>query len=125
MSAWRRGGSSGLEARSTGSSPSASTDLVRRLAGGPGFTGKAPGGPSRWSRERSGEWCAVRPELVAKVCYDQVTGGRFRHGTRLLRWRPGKAPRQCTAEQLRREARPSRLIARLLGLERVKLRGER
>ncbi len=90
------------------------TQRLRRLAGGPGFTGKAPGGPSRWSNERSGEWCAVRPELVVEVCYDQVTDGRFRHGARLLRWRPDKAPAQCTDEQLGREARPSRLIASLL-----------
>lgn len=90
------------------------TEQLRRLAGGPGFTGNAPGGPSRWSTERSGEWCAIRPELVVEVCYDQVTGGRFRHGTRLLRWRPDKSPRQCTHEQLGREARPSRLIAELL-----------
>jgi ATP-dependent DNA ligase len=56
----------------------------------------------------------LRPELVVEVCYDQVTAGRFRHGTRLLRWRPDKAPRQCTDEQLGREARPGRLIARLV-----------
>jgi len=90
------------------------TRHLRRLQGGPGFTGKAPGGPSRWSTERSGEWCPIRPELVVEVRYDQVTDGRFRHGTRLLRWRPDKAPRQCTDEQLGREARPSRLIAQLL-----------
>jgi ATP-dependent DNA ligase len=90
------------------------TQRLRRLAGGPGFTGKAPGGPSRWSTERSGEWCAVKPALVVEVCYDQVTDGRFRHGARLLRWRPDKAPSQCTAEQLIREPRPSRLIAGLL-----------
>ena len=91
------------------------TQKLRRLSGGPGFTGKAPGGPSRWSNERSSEWCPVRPALVVEVCYDQVTGGRFRHGTRLLRWRPDKAPSQCTEEQLGREARPSRIISGLLG----------
>jgi ATP-dependent DNA ligase len=90
------------------------TQRLRGLAGGPGFTGNAPGGPSRWSNERSGEWCPVEPTLVVEVCYDQVTAGRFRHGTRLLRWRPDKAPRQCTDEQLGREARPSRLIRELL-----------
>lgn len=94
------------------------TRRLRRLAGGAGFTGRAPGGPSRWSHERSGEWCAVRPELVVEVCYDQVTGGRFRHGARLLRWRPDKAPRQCTEEQLGREARPRRLLADLAGPDR-------
>jgi len=90
------------------------TQKLHRLEGGPGFTGKAPGGPSRWSDERSGEWCPVRPALVVEVCYDQVTGGRFRHGTRLLRWRPDKTPGQCTDEQLEREARPNRMISELL-----------
>jgi ATP-dependent DNA ligase len=77
--------------------------LTRQLEGLvmlPGFTGNAPGGPSRWSTERSGEWQPLRPELVAEVRYDHVSGGRFRHGTRLLRWRPDKAPRQCTFEQI-------------------------
>jgi ATP-dependent DNA ligase len=69
---------------------------------GEGFTGDAPGGPSRWSTERSGEWVSLRPELVVEVSYDQVTGGRFRHGTRLVRWRPDKAPAQCTCEQIAR-----------------------
>jgi ATP-dependent DNA ligase len=68
---------------------------------GQGFTGDAPGGPSRWSTERTGEWVALRPELVVEVAYDQVTGNRFRHGTRLVRWRPDKAPSQCTFEQIR------------------------
>jgi ATP-dependent DNA ligase len=77
--------------------------LTRQLEGlvmPPGFTGNAPGGPSRWSTERSGEWQPLRPELVAEVRYDHVSGGRFRHGTRLVRWRPDKAPRQCTFEQI-------------------------
>jgi ATP-dependent DNA ligase len=82
--------------------------LTRRLEGlimPPGFTGNAPGGPSRWSTERSAEWQPLRPELVVEVRYDHVSSGRFRHGTRLLRWRPDKAPRQCTFEQI--EASPS------------------
>ena len=79
--------------------------LTRRLAAlreAPGFTGKAPGGPSRWSTERSGEWEPLRPELVVEVRFDHVTDGRFRHGTKLVRWRPDKAPRQCTFEQMAR-----------------------
>jgi ATP-dependent DNA ligase len=76
------------------------TKRLEELRGGPGFTGKAPGGPSRWSTERSGEWEPVKPELVVEVRFDHVTGERFRHGTRLLRWRPDKAPRQCTFEQI-------------------------
>jgi ATP-dependent DNA ligase len=76
------------------------TKKLEALRAPPGFTGKAPGGPSRWSTERSGEWEPLRPELVVEVRFDQVTAGRFRHGTKLLRWRPDKAPRQCTFEQI-------------------------
>ncbi len=64
------------------------------------FTGAAPGGPSRWSTEKSADWTPVRPELVVEVAFDQVTDARFRHGTRLVRWRPDKAPAQCRMEQL-------------------------
>lgn len=77
--------------------------LTRRLEAlvePPGFTGDAPGGPSRWSTERSADWRPLKPELVVEVRYDHVSGGRFRHGTKLLRWRPDKAPAQCTCEQL-------------------------
>ncbi len=77
------------------------TKRVEALREGPGFTGKAPGGPSRWSTERSGEWEPLRPELVVEVRFDHVTGNRFRHGTKLVRWRPDKAPHQCTFEQIR------------------------
>jgi len=66
----------------------------------PGFTGRAPGGPSRWSTERSGEWQPLAPRLVVEVSYDHFTGDRFRHATRFLRWRPDKAPRQCTLDQV-------------------------
>ncbi|WP_166041387.1 ATP-dependent DNA ligase [Sphingosinicella sp. YJ22] len=76
------------------------TKRLEALVEPPGFTGAAPGGPSRWSTERSGEWHPLRPELVAEVRFDQVTGRRFRHGTSFLRWRPDKAPEQCRMEQL-------------------------
>ena len=66
----------------------------------PGFTGSAPGGPSRWSTDRTGEWEPVAPKVVVEVAYDHFTGGRFRHGTRLLRWRVDKEPRQCTMDQV-------------------------
>ena len=89
------------------------TQRLEALAGEPGFTGSAPGGPSRWSTGRSAEWTPLKPELVVEVRYDQVTGGRFRHGTRLMRWRPDKAPRQCTCEQLKSEAAPARLLAEM------------
>lgn len=66
----------------------------------PGFTGNAPGGPSRWSTERSGEWEPVDTKIVVEVTYDHFTGGRFRHGTKILRWRRDKAPRQCAMDQV-------------------------
>jgi ATP-dependent DNA ligase len=67
------------------------------------FTGNAPGGPSRWSTKRSSEWQPVKPKYVVEVSYDHFTGGRFRHGTSILRWRPDKKPAQCTFEQLDQE----------------------
>ena len=76
-----------------------------------GFTGKAPGGPSRWSNARRAQWEALQPKLVVEVRYDQVTGRRFRHGTALLRWRPDKAPKQCTFDQLAPALNPTRLKA--------------
>ncbi|HYE43031.1 MAG TPA: ATP-dependent DNA ligase [Caulobacteraceae bacterium] len=76
------------------------TERLETLRGGPGFTGDAPGGPSRWSTERSGQWEPLLPELVVEVAFDHVSGGKFRHGTKLVRFRPDKAPEQCTCEQL-------------------------
>ncbi|MET1027677.1 MAG: ATP-dependent DNA ligase [Dongiaceae bacterium] len=76
------------------------TRKLEALRKPPGFTGKAPGGPSRWSTERSGEWEPLMPKLVIEVRFDHVTGDRFRHGTKLMRWRPDKAPRQCTVDQI-------------------------
>ena len=87
------------------------TRRLEQLVEPPGFTGRAPGGPSRWSTERTGEWQPLGPELVVEVRYDHVTGGRFRHGTKLIRFRPDKAPRQCTLDQLRAEAAPQRILA--------------
>ncbi len=80
--------------------------LVTRLApalGGAGFTGGAPGdAPSRWSRdpERDRSYVALASQFVLEVGFDQVTGGRIRHGTRPLRWRIDKDPRACTRDQL-------------------------
>ncbi len=85
------------------------TKRLEALAGKPGFTGNAPGGPSRWNTARSMEWESLRHELVVEVRYDQVTGRRFRHGTGFVRWRPDKAARQCTFDQLAPELRPSEL----------------
>ena len=78
------------------------TKRLEALVGGEGFTGAKPGGPSRWSTKRSELWEPLRTRLVVEVEFDHVTGDRFRHGTRFVRWRPDKAPRQCTIEQLRR-----------------------
>jgi ATP-dependent DNA ligase len=83
---------------------------VEPLVGPPGFTGRSPGGPSRWSTERTGEWEPIKAPLVVEVQYDHFSGGRFRHGTKLIRWRPDKAPRQCTEAQVAQES------ASLLGM---------
>jgi ATP-dependent DNA ligase len=90
------------------------THRLEKLKGG-GFTGDAPGGPSRWSTERTSQWVPVKPRLVAEVQYDHVTGHRFRHGTGFVRWRPDKAPSDCGFDQLVRETRPSRLTHALTG----------
>jgi ATP-dependent DNA ligase len=76
------------------------TRRLEKLIAPPGFTGDTPGCPSRWSTERSAQWQPLLPKLVVEVCYDHVSAGRFRHGTRLLRWRPDKSPRQCGIDQL-------------------------
>jgi ATP-dependent DNA ligase len=83
---------------------------------GKGFTGNAPGGPSRWSNERTETYEPLRPELVVEVSYDHVSGGRFRHGTTILRWRPDKAPAQCTREQVAPPVRPTGPIADILSV---------
>jgi ATP-dependent DNA ligase len=85
------------------------TKDLEALVEPPGFTGSAPGGPSRWNTERTGQWQPLKPVLVVEVRYDQVTGRRFRHGTGFLRWRPDKAPKQCTFQQLAPELKPSEL----------------
>ena len=78
---------------------------------GGGFSGNAPGGPSRWSTERSSEWVAIAPKLVVEVEFDHFTGNRFRHGTKFVRWRPDKSPRQCTYDQVRGSSRRGSLAA--------------
>ena len=80
------------------------TGKLEALKQPPGFTGKAPGGPSRWSTDRSTAWEPLATKLVVEVQYDHFTGGRFRHGTRLLRWREDKRPEQCRMEQVERDA---------------------
>ena len=85
------------------------TEDLEALVEPPGFTGSAPGGPSRWRTARSAEWQPLKPQLVVEVNYDQVTARRFRHGTAIVRWRPDKDPKQCTFDQLKPELRPSEL----------------
>ena len=76
------------------------TDRLEAIESDRSFTGNAAGGPSRWATKRSSEWKAVKPKLVVEVSYDHFTGGRFRHGTSILRWRPDKKPAKCTFDQL-------------------------
>jgi ATP-dependent DNA ligase len=73
--------------------------LVERLE--PYETGeRGHGDPSRWKNEKDLEWISLRPELVVEVTFDHASGGRIRHGTRILRWREDKAPRDCRLEQM-------------------------
>ena len=76
------------------------TKKLERLIEPPGFTGNAPGGASRWSRGKENVWQPLKPDLVAEVRFDHVSSRRFRHGTKFLRWRPDKAPKLCTMDQL-------------------------
>ena len=73
--------------------------LVGKLA--PYETGeRGHGDPSRWQSERELEWISLRPELVVEVTFDHASGGRIRHGTKILRWREDKAPLDCKLEQM-------------------------
>lgn len=76
------------------------TARLERMKKPPGFTGRKPGRPSRWSTDRAAQWLPVAPRLVLEVAYDQMTNERFRHGVTFLRWRPDKAPEDCTFDQL-------------------------
>jgi ATP-dependent DNA ligase len=90
------GFSSGIKA----ADKAALTDRLVSVVATRSFTGTTPGGPSRWASLRSSEWQPVKPKFVVEVSYDHFTGGRFRHGTSILRWRPDKKPKQCTMDQL-------------------------
>jgi ATP-dependent DNA ligase len=73
--------------------------LAQRLA--PYETGaRGHGDPSRWKSEKELEWISLRPELVVEVSFDHASGGRIRHGTKLLRWREDKPPGECRIEQM-------------------------
>jgi ATP-dependent DNA ligase len=74
-------------------------ELVTRLA--PYETGeRGHGDPSRWKSEKDLEWISLRPELVVEVTFDHSSGGRIRHGTKILRWREDKAPGDCRLAQM-------------------------
>lgn len=77
------------------------TKKLEPLIGPPGFTGNKPGGPSRWSTKKTSEWEPLKTKLVVEVQYDHFSGGRFRHGTKFLRWRPDKKPKACTIDQVK------------------------
>jgi ATP-dependent DNA ligase len=98
------------------------TKKLEKLVGKPGFTGDAPGGPSRWSTERSTQWEPLKPKLVVEVQYDHVSGNRFRHGTKLMRWRPDKLPKQCTFEQIEAPARPREVLNKIVKSSALELR---
>ncbi|MGI8864097.1 MAG: ATP-dependent DNA ligase [Solirubrobacteraceae bacterium] len=73
--------------------------LVQRLE--PYETGeRGHGDPSRWKNEKDLEWISLRPELVVEVTFDHASEGRIRHGTKILRWREDKSPRECRLEQM-------------------------
>jgi ATP-dependent DNA ligase len=73
--------------------------LVAKLE--PYETGKrGHGDPSRWKNEKELEWIELRPELVVEVSYDHSSGGRIRHGTKILRWREDKTPKECLLDQM-------------------------
>jgi ATP-dependent DNA ligase len=86
------------------------TTRIERLKAEHSFTGRTPGGPSRWATARSAAWQAVKPTLVVEVCYDHVSDGRFRHGTRILRWRPDKRADQCRLDQLQQVSADPRVL---------------
>ena len=76
-------------------------ELLDPIVEPPGFTGVAPGGPSRWRKgDAESEWFPVKPEVVVEIAFDHVTARRFRHASKLLRWRPDKAPKECSIDQL-------------------------
>jgi ATP-dependent DNA ligase len=77
------------------------TKKLEALRGENPFEVRVPGGPSRWATEKSGQWEPLRPKLVCEVEYDYFSQGRFRHGSKFLRWRPDKKPEQCGMEQVK------------------------
>lgn len=89
------------------------TPLLQTIDGTSAFDVGGPGGPSRWSKGNTGQWQPVEPRLVAEVRYDHFSQGRFRHGSKFMRWRPDKDPEQCLMEQVAPAEGGSRLLRRL------------
>ncbi len=93
------GGKLHIVGHSSGLKAAEKRALVGKLA--PYETGeRGHGDPSRWQSERELEWISLRPELVVEVTFDHASGGRIRHGTKILRWREDKAPLDCKLEQM-------------------------
>jgi ATP-dependent DNA ligase len=74
----------------------------RTWAEAAGETQRLPGANSRWNAGKDLSWEPLRVELVAEVGYDNLQGDRFRHATKLVRWRPDREPSSCTYAQLDR-----------------------
>ena len=74
-------------------------ETVEPFVGGSGFTGRAPGGPSRWSTKGSTEWQSLKPDLVAEVRYDHFSGAAFVTAQIFFAGVPRKASR-CAFDQL-------------------------
>lgn len=101
----------GFTSALTNAEKSKLTDRLEAIATDNSFSVNSPGGPSRWSAKRSTSWVPVKPRFVVEISYDHFTGGRFRHGTTILRWRPDKTPAQCAFVQLEQKAiLPSELL---------------
>lgn len=85
--------------------------------GGQNETGSLmPGAQSRWSSGKDLSWELLRPELVVEVAYEHMQGDRFRHLAHFRRWRPDKAPAQCTYAQL--EVVPPEELTKLFANQR-------
>jgi ATP-dependent DNA ligase len=94
------GGKLHVVGHSSGLRAAEKRSLVQKLE--PYETGKrGHGDPSRWKNEKELEWIELRPELVVEVTFDHTSGGRIRHGTKILRWREDKPPLECKLEQMR------------------------
>jgi len=93
------GGELRVVGHTSGLSAKRKRELVDELA--PYASGeKGSADPSRWAADRDLQWTGLRPELVVEVTFDHVSDGRIRHGSKIVRWREDKKPRDCTFDQL-------------------------